>query len=100
MMSPYGLHKYVSSSNHWCQFDCQWVRQHAASVPAQQVLVSCNFCSLAASPYLQMLQGGRHQSSKSAHLATATSQNKTKRLIGLNLVKYGKKFRMTRVYFT
>ncbi|XP_075539014.1 GATOR complex protein mio isoform X8 [Dermacentor variabilis] len=62
-----------------CQFDCQWVRQHAASVPAQQVLVSCNFCSLAASPYLQMLQGGRHhQGNKGTHLTTATSQNKTK----------------------
>ncbi|XP_077513332.1 GATOR complex protein mio isoform X1 [Amblyomma americanum] len=64
-----------------CQFDCQWVRQHAASMPAQQVLVSCNFCSLAASPYLQLLQQGRQAPGAlkaAAHLATATSQNKTK----------------------
>ncbi|XP_064455610.1 GATOR2 complex protein MIOS-like [Ornithodoros turicata] len=44
------------------QFDCAWARHHSgsSSVPGQQVVVSCNFCGLAASPYLHMqgaLQG-------------------------------------------
>ncbi|XP_077554266.1 GATOR complex protein mio isoform X1 [Haemaphysalis longicornis] len=72
-----------------CQFDTQWVRQHAASVPAQQVLVSCSFCSLAVSPYMQLLHqqgrqqqqgagGGPNPRGVSSHLAAATPQHKTK----------------------
>ncbi|CAN7998408.1 unnamed protein product [Ixodes hexagonus] len=56
-----------------CQFDCQWVRQHASSVPPAQVLVSCNFCGMAATPYLP----GQGRAPPRQHLGAPTL-NKTK----------------------
>ncbi|KAG0415270.1 hypothetical protein HPB47_007546 [Ixodes persulcatus] len=58
-----------------CQFDCQWVRQHASSVPPPQVVVSCNFCGLAATPYLPLGVQGR--APPRPHLGAPTL-NKTK----------------------
>ncbi|CAN7998307.1 unnamed protein product [Ixodes pacificus] len=58
-----------------CQFDCQWVRQHASSVPPPQVVVSCNFCGLAATPYLPL--GAQGRAPPRPHLGAPTL-NKTK----------------------